>query len=94
MKRRSAVIAYDISDARNRRQVFKLLQQWRIDGQKSVHECLLSTREAEEIYLQLAAIIDEDTDRLMLAWLTPNGHVEGRGLGVGTSLFRRMIQIR
>ena len=94
MKRRPAIIAYDISNPLRRRRVHKRLQQWRIDGQKSVHECLLATREAEELYVQLMELLDEETDRLMLAWLAPNGAAEGRGTGSGENLFRRMIQVR
>ena len=94
MKRRPAIIAYDIRNPLRRRRVYKRLQQWRIDGQKSVHECLLATREAEELYLQLSELIDDDTDRLLLAWLSPNGAVDGRGTGVDDNLFRRMIHVR
>ncbi len=69
MKRRPAIIAYDIvSDAR-RRKVRRRLAAWRLDGQYSVCECRLAPREAEELFLQLADIIDEQEDRLLLAWM-------------------------
>jgi CRISPR-associated protein Cas2 len=69
MKRKSAVIAYDISCDKRRSKVFRCLQKWRLDGQYSLFECLLSDKEAEELFLQLTALIDETEDALMLAWL-------------------------
>jgi CRISPR-associated protein Cas2 len=69
MKRKSAVIAYDISCNKRRKKVFQCLQKWRLDGQYSLFECLLSDKEAEELFLQLTALIDESEDALMLAWL-------------------------
>ena len=93
MHRRPAVIAYDISSPLRRRRVYKRLLQWRIDGQKSVHECLLAPREAEELYLQLGELIDPYRDRLLLAWLAPNSGVESRGAGTGESLFRSMVRV-
>ncbi|OOC10838.1 MULTISPECIES: CRISPR-associated endonuclease Cas2 [Thioalkalivibrio] len=93
MRRRPAIIAYDISSPLRRRRVHRQLVQWRIDGQKSVHECLLAPQEADELYLQLGELIDPDKDRLLLAWLTPNAPIEARGSGDSESLFRRMLRV-
>lgn len=93
MRRRPAIIAYDISNSMRRRRVHKRLVRWRIDGQKSVHECLLAPQEAEELYIQLGELIDPVRDRLLLAWLAPNAPVEARGSGTGDSLFQRMVRI-
>jgi CRISPR-associated protein Cas2 len=93
MKRKPAIIAYDIHSSWCRRRVYRCLQAWRVDGQLSVHECLLSEREAEELYLQLGALIDPATDKLLLAWLAPNSLVYGRGTGQVDSLFRRWRHI-
>lgn len=93
MRRRPAIIAYDISNPLRRRRVHRKLLQWRIDGQKSVHECLLAPREADELYLQLGELIDPERDRLLLAWLTPNAPVEARGSGDRASLFRRIARV-
>ncbi|MCB1717183.1 MAG: CRISPR-associated endonuclease Cas2 [Candidatus Competibacteraceae bacterium] len=81
MPRRPAVIAYDISRNRIRRRVHRILLEWRLDGQKSVHECLLSTEEAKELFIQLSQAIDRDTDRLMLVWITPGRPIMARGMG-------------
>ena len=69
MRRKPAVIAYDISSNKRRRQVFRCLQSWSLDAQYSVFECNLTWREAEELFIQLTAIINEEDDTLMLAWL-------------------------
>lgn len=72
MKRRAAVIAYDISSDKRRRQVHRRLQAWRLDSQYSVFECQLASFEAKELFMQLTEIIDPETDRLLLMWLDGN----------------------
>jgi len=69
MKRKPAVIAYDISCDRRRRQVFRCLQSWSLDAQYSLFECDLTYNEAEELFIQLSQLINEEEDTLMLAWL-------------------------
>ncbi len=69
MRRRSALIAYDIASNRRRRQVHRRLQAWRLDSQYSVFECRLTLREAEELLLQLTELIDPRRDKLLFAWL-------------------------
>ncbi len=69
MKRKAAVIAYDISCNKRRRKVFRTLQAWSLDSQYSLFECLLSQREAEELFIQLSEVIDDTTDTLLLAWV-------------------------
>lgn len=69
MRRKAAVIAYDISCNKRRRQVFRCLQAWSLDSQYSLFECLLSQKEAEELFIQLTDLIDSETDTLLLAWI-------------------------
>ena len=69
MSRRPAIIAYDIREPKRRRQVHRRLQAWHLASQYSVFECLLETHEAEELLLQLTALIDAKTDKLLFAWL-------------------------
>jgi CRISPR-associated protein Cas2 len=69
MARKPAVIAYDIRCDRRRRRVARCLQRWRLDGQYSVFECNLTQTEANELFLQLVDLIDEDEDALLLAWM-------------------------
>jgi len=80
LKPRPIVIAYDISKNKTRSRVYKILKEWRIDGQKSVHECRLTQRQAEELFLQLNEFLNNETDRLMIAWLEPHRTLRGRGL--------------
>lgn len=72
MTRRLAVIAYDIASNRRRRAALRVLKRWRLDGQRSLHECRLDRSEATELYLQLSELIDPATDRLLLTW-APEG---------------------
>jgi CRISPR-associated protein Cas2 len=66
--RRLAIVAYDIASNRRRRAVLRVLARWRLEGQKSVHECRLDPEEAAELYLQLRELIDPDNDHLLLVW--------------------------
>lgn len=84
MKRRAVVIAYDISSNKRRRRVFRCLQAWQLDSQYSLFECLLTQREAEELFLQLTDMIDESEDSLLLAWL--DGHQQPRAVTPKTRL--------
>lgn len=74
-----AVFAYDIADDRRRRQVHRVLRRWRLDGQKSVHECRLDKQEATELYLQLSEVMCPNSDRLLLAWVRDPGPVHRFG---------------
>lgn len=69
MKRKTAIIAYDVSDTRRRKRLCRKLKAWSLDGQYSVFECLLTPREATALFLDLAEQIDDRTDRLLLVWL-------------------------
>lgn len=69
MPARDVVIAYDIVCDKRRRQIHRCLCTWRLDSQYSVFECRLTANEAEELFLQLEALMDGKTDRLLLAWL-------------------------
>jgi len=69
MTRKPAVIAYDIVCDKRRRQVARCLKQWRLDGQYSLIECRLTQAEANELFLELVALLDETEDALLLAWM-------------------------
>lgn len=92
--RRAAVIAYDISDNRTRRAVLRILREWRLDGQKSVHECLLNEAEAAELLAQLVAEMDPASDRLLLAWLEARRPALARGRGRVDSTNRLLLAVR
>ncbi len=79
--RRPIVIAYDVSCNEHRGKILRILKNWRLDGQKSVHECLLTPTEAEELFLQISQHINIKTDVLLFAWLEPKRKVLCRGTG-------------
>ena len=78
---RPVVVAYDISENRLRAKIYKILKQWRLGGQKSVHECRLKMSQAEELFLQLSEPLDEKKDRLLMVWLESHRPVLCRGSG-------------
>lgn len=80
-KIRPIVVAYDISDNKVRSKVHRILKEWRLGGQKSVHECRLKMSQAEELFLQLGEQVDNEKDCLLMAWLEPHRSVLFRGLG-------------
>ena len=90
---RPIIVAYDISDNKTRRRIFKILREWRLDGQKSVCDCRLTRREAEELFLQLSEPLDKKTDSLVMVWLEPHRKVLWRGLGK-TGIGRPMAKVR
>ncbi len=69
MPKRALIISYDIQSNRRRRRVFRCLERWGLAAQYSVFECRLTRAQAEELFLQLEALIDEKNDRLLLAWI-------------------------
>ena len=78
MRRKPAVIAYDISSNKRRRRVRRCLMAWRLDSQYSVFECRLTIQEAEELLLQLCKEIAPEQDSLLFIWL--DGHRKPRAL--------------
>lgn len=91
MKRHAVVICYDIAVNRTRRRVHRVLEAWRLDGQYSLCEARLSATQAEELMLQLAAEIDPETDRLLLARIPTHRGVRVRG-SARTDSFDRALE--
>ena len=81
---RNALIAYDIHRSSSRSRVRRALLPWRIDGQLSVHECLLSEIEADELLVHLDSLLDQSTDTLLLSWVTPAKPFAGLRTGFPT----------
>ena len=69
MKKRPLIIAYDVCSNRRRSRLLRRLRQWGLDAQYSLFECRLSRGEAEELFMQLSEMIDQQTDALLFAWL-------------------------
>jgi CRISPR-associated protein Cas2 len=79
--RKPVVIAYDVRNSRSRGRILRLLKAWRLEGQKSVHECLLTQTQAEELFLQICDHLDQSCDLLLTAWLEPRRRILCRGIG-------------
>ena len=89
-KTRPIIVAYDISANKTRAKVLKILREWRLDGQKSVHECRLAFHQAEELFLQLSQAIDTSTDNLIMAWIEPRRKMFARGVGKSSAFYKKI----
>jgi CRISPR-associated protein Cas2 len=80
MNRALYLFCYDISEPRRRCAVHRLLSGFRVEGQKSVFECLLSAGELEGVVEQLPSMIDPTTDRVHIVRLDPRLPKAGWGV--------------
>jgi len=81
MKPKPIIIAYDVSCHKRRRKVHRILKDWRVGGQLSLHECYLTHHEAEELFIQLGRLLKDDADHLLMAWLDTRQSCMGLGSG-------------
>lgn len=81
MTARTALFAYDIHDNRLRHHSLRTLREWRLDGQLSVHECLLEPGQAQTLFGQLQADLDVTCDHLLFAWVQHQRPILTRGKG-------------
>lgn len=81
MSSRLALFAYDIRDDRVRRQALKTLREWRLDGQRSVHECQVDAIQARRLFEHLGAALDPATDAWLFTWVEGHRAVLARGKG-------------
>jgi CRISPR-associated endonuclease Cas2 len=68
------VFSYDIASPKNARAVRRVLKRWRLDGQLSVHEAIVTPGQAESLGVELAELVDPETDSLMVFRLCRRGH--------------------
>lgn len=93
MPLRTALIAYDIHDDRVRRLSLRTLRAWRLDGQLSVHECMLNEREAAQVFTQINDDLDPQTDCLLFAWVHAHRPVLVRGKGRSLAASPGLLQV-
>lgn len=79
------LISYDISDPRRLRRVFRYLQGYRVNGQKSVFECWITPAERREILLNLPKMTEPEQDRVHIFQLDPRQQVLCFGQAVSGS---------
>lgn len=65
-QRLQIIVAYDIADASRARKVRKILSEWRVAGQKSVHICWLSRSLSESLFVDLCSVVNRNEDRLLM----------------------------
>lgn len=88
------IVAYDISKNKVRARVRKILKEWNLSNQKSVYECRLTQRQAEELFLQLSHEINVKTDNILMVWLEPRRKIHRLGQGKKSSIHKKMFFIR
>lgn len=66
MTRQRFIAAYDIRDSSRLARVRRAVRSHSTGGQKSVHECWLTRKEAELLHQDIGAIIDEQQDSVVL----------------------------
>lgn len=81
-QRQLHLVAYDIADARRLDAVMMCVRAHATGGQKSVYECFLTPAERGQLLADLALLIDEETDRLLLLHLDPRPKVVTLGIAV------------
>lgn len=91
--KRPILIAYDISDPKRLYRALKILKAWRIDGQKSVHECMLTTAQASQLKHQLITHMNPDEDKLLMVWLDKTRAIKVCGTGKNLNLFKKIFHI-
>lgn len=75
------LFCYDVSCRRRWRRVHRLLAGYRVAGQKSVFECLMTRAEVDATVAQLRELIDPAEDRVHVLALDPRQPREAWGRG-------------
>jgi CRISPR-associated protein Cas2 len=83
--RSTYIVAYDISDEKRLRMVFKTMRGYGDHLQYSVFECQLTPSDLVRLSAELGDIIHHDEDQVLFICLGPS---EGRGDRVITALGR------
>ncbi len=73
------LFCYDVSCRRRWRQVYRVLRHWRVAGQKSVFECLMTPAELRLALAQIKLHILPAEDRVHVILLDPRMPREGWG---------------
>ena len=67
--------AYDVTDDTRLRNALKLTRGFAVGGQRSVHECLLSPGERDDLLTALDFSLSLDVDRFLLLHLDPRSQI-------------------
>lgn len=83
MKEHLYIVAYDISDSKRWRRIFKIMNGYGEWLQLSVFQCRLSPRRHAEMIQLLDGIIHHDDDHIVVMDLGPADTVEPRVTSLG-----------
>ncbi|MCC7414050.1 MAG: CRISPR-associated endonuclease Cas2 [Gammaproteobacteria bacterium] len=73
------LLAYDVTDDRRLRVSLALARQYATGGQKSVHECFMTSAERGDLLHDYGLVLNERTDRLLLLRLDPRSRTYALG---------------
>lgn len=76
------LLAYDVAKPSPRARVLSAVRGFGLDPQLSVHECLFTPGERNEIWHRLTEILEPATDRLLLLRLDPRSGINHIGVPV------------
>lgn len=72
------VIAYDVSSAKRRRKIAKLVYSLALGGQKSALETVMNSRNAALTYQEIELLIDPDVDKINIIKVLPKAILLGK----------------
>ncbi len=76
------LVAYDVATPRRLKAALKLVRRYATGGQRSVHELYLTPAECQGLIEDMSALLQADTDRLLLLKLDPRSRVHTLGRAV------------
>ncbi len=82
LKRSLYLVAYDVSDPKRLRAALYITRRHATGGQKSVHECWLTLAEKGHLIADLAQVLEESHDRLLIIRLDPRQPIAVLGRAV------------
>jgi CRISPR-associated protein Cas2 len=83
IKQRSLYLAaYDVRDPRRLRRALKLCRRFSSGGQKSVHECLLTEAEKEQLLREAEEVMDFREDHFLVVPVDSRSKIYTLGIAV------------
>ncbi|HEB77099.1 MAG TPA: CRISPR-associated endonuclease Cas2 [Methylothermaceae bacterium] len=82
IQRKLYLVAYDVREPKRLRAALHVTRRFATGGQKSVHECWLTDAEKGRLISDLAQVLDEGVDSLLIVRLDPRQTVITLGRAV------------
>lgn len=77
--------AYDVADRRRLAAALQLVRGYATGGQKSVHECFLSSGERNNLMHDMSQLLEEDSDHFLLLRLDPRARIHTLGRAIASA---------